>query len=592
MTKPSHSLLARFLVWRARHISQERFILILSVLIGFTTGLVAVTMKNITHFIQSVVASEYITQYLNPYYFIFPIIGILITLLIKRFLKEKVGEGVPFALFAISRKNGILSPQKMYDSVITAIFTVGFGASVGLEGPAVGTGAAIGSNLGRAMHINYRNRILLMSCASAGAIASIFNAPIAAIIFTIEIFSLDLTFSSLIPLLLSSISGAVTSILLQGDDHLIYYQLLTGFRIQDLPYYMLLGIFTALASVYFTRTYMFVDQQFNKIKNPRSRVLIGAGILGVLIFLVPPLYGEGYETTNSLLNGNLIEVVDQSLLNEFTDFEYFSLLLILGLIFTKAIATSVTMSAGGVGGVFAPSLFTGASLGFLFSRTINDLNLGQIPESTFALVGMAGLMAGVLHAPLTAVFMIAEITGGYELFLPLMIVSAVSFLISRHFLPYSFYTHELAKKGDLLTHNKDQVVLRLLNLKKIVEKNFSVVKPGMSLRKLIDVVSRSPRNIFPVVNDDGKLVGILTLDDIRSFMFDKALYDALVVAELMSSPPEVVNIEEEMDEVMKKFQDTGAWNLPVVDNNRRYIGFISKSKMFSVYRRKLIEFTA
>tara|TARA_Y100001935_G_scaffold238369_1_gene224833 strand:+ start:192339 stop:194117 length:1779 start_codon:yes stop_codon:yes gene_type:complete len=592
MTKPSHSLLARFLVWRARHISQERFILILSVLIGFTTGLVAVTMKNITHFIQSVVASEYITQYLNPYYFIFPIIGILITLLIKRFLKEKVGEGVPFALFAISRKNGILSPQKMYDSVITAIFTVGFGGSVGLEGPAVGTGAAIGSNLGRAMHINYRNRILLMSCASAGAIASIFNAPIAAIIFTIEIFSLDLTFSSLIPLLLSSISGAVTSILLQGDDHLIYYQLLTGFRIQDLPYYMLLGIFTALASVYFTRTYMFVDQQFNKIKNPRSRVLIGAGILGVLIFLVPPLYGEGYETTNSLLNGNLIEVVDQSLLNEFTDFEYFSLLLILGLIFTKAIATSVTMSAGGVGGVFAPSLFTGASLGFLFSRTINDLNLGQIPESTFALVGMAGLMAGVLHAPLTAVFMIAEITGGYELFLPLMIVSAVSFLISRHFLPYSFYTHELAKKGDLLTHNKDQVVLRLLNLKKIVEKNFSVVKPGMSLRKLIDVVSRSPRNIFPVVNDDGKLVGILTLDDIRSFMFDKALYDALVVAELMSSPPEVVNIEEEMDEVMKKFQDTGAWNLPVVDNNRRYIGFISKSKMFSVYRRKLIEFTA
>ena len=592
MTKPSHSLLARFLVWRARHISQERFILILSVLIGFTTGLVAVTMKNITHFIQSVVASEYITQYLNPYYFIFPIIGILITLLIKRFLKEKVGEGVPFALFAISRKNGILSPQKMYDSVITAIFTVGFGGSVGLEGPAVGTGAAIGSNLGRAMHINYRNRILLMSCASAGAIASIFNAPIAAIIFTIEIFSLDLTFSSLIPLLLSSISGTVTSILLQGDDHLIYYQLLTGFRIQDLPYYMLLGIFTALASVYFTRTYMFVDQQFNKIKNPRSRVLIGAGILGVLIFLVPPLYGEGYETTNSLLNGNLIEVVDQSLLNEFTDFEYFSLLLILGLIFTKAIATSVTMSAGGVGGVFAPSLFTGASLGFLFSRTINDLNLGQIPESTFALVGMAGLMAGVLHAPLTAVFMIAEITGGYELFLPLMIVSAVSFLISRHFLPYSFYTHELAKKGDLLTHNKDQVVLRLLNLKKIVEKNFSVVKPGMSLRKLIDVVSRSPRNIFPVVNDDGKLVGILTLDDIRSFMFDKALYDALVVAELMSSPPEVVNIEEEMDEVMKKFQDTGAWNLPVVDNNRRYIGFISKSKMFSVYRRKLIEFTA
>lgn len=579
----------RFLLWRIRHISQRRLILILSVFVGFITGLVAVLLKNATHYVQAAISSGYITDFLNPVYFLFPIFGILITLLIKKLIKGKVSEGIPETLLAISRKGGILEPYKMYASVITSIITVGFGGSVGLEGPAVSTGSAIGSNVGRVMGVNYKSKILLISCASAGAIASIFNAPIAAIIFTIEIFSLDFTLRSLIPLLLSSISGAVTSIFLQGSDHLFHYNLLTGFRLSDLPYYIILGAFTALVSVYFTKTYIKTDALFSKIKSPVHRTLIGVSLLGLLIFIFPPLFGEGYETINHLLNGRAELIMQQTSFFE-TDFiPYFSLIILLILILMKAVATSLTLASGGVGGIFAPSLFTGATLGYLFSSLINDFNLGDLPESNFTLVGMAGLMAGVLHAPLTAVFLIAEVTGGYELFLPLMAVSAISFLITNHFMEYSFYTHEVAKKGALLTHDKDHAVLTLLSVNKVLENNFSVIRPNMSLRELIEVVKSSHRNLFPVLNENQELVGILTLDDIRTFMFDEELYDALVVAELMHTPPDIISIEEDMNSVMKKFQDTGAWNLPVVDANNHYIGFVSKSKLFSAYRNQLIE---
>lgn len=591
MAEPKHTLLAKFLLWRARHISKEQFILILSVLVGFFSGLVAVFLKNATHIIQEVVSSDHFFEFLNPWYFILPIVGILITVGIKRLTGKNIGEGIPSALFAMSRREGILKPYTMYASVITSMFTVGFGGSVGLEGPAVSTGAAIGSNFGRVMHINYRSRILLMSCASAGAIASIFNAPIAAIVFTIEIFSLDFTLSSLIPLLLSSISGAVTSMFLQSDASLFHSHIITEFQLLSLPFYVMLAAISALVSVYFNKVFFWFDDFFNSIGKKRLRILIGGSLLGVLVYLVPPLYGEGYGTVTSLLKGNINEIFDHGLLNHIQGHELIGLLVIASLVFLKAIATSLTMGAGGVGGVFAPSLFTGASLGFVFSRLLNTLNLAHLPETNFTLVGMAGLMAGVLHAPLTAVFMIAEITGGYDLIIPLMLVSAISYLVSRQFLSYSFYTRELIQKGDLLTHNKDQTVLTLLTVDKVVEKNFSKIRPNMTLRRLIEVVSSSPRNIFPVVDEHEHLVGILTLDDIRSFMFDKALYDALVVAELMSMPPAIIHLHDPMSVVMKKFQQTGAWNLPVVDEDR-YIGFISKSKLFSAYRRKLIEFTA
>ncbi len=590
MTKKPQTLLGRFLVWRARHVSQKQFVLLLSILVGFVSGLVAVILKNSTHFIQKLVQSDFFDEYFNPYYFVVPIIGIIITVIIKRFFKKRVDEGISSTLYAISRRNGFLAPYKMYASVITSIFTVGFGGSLGLEAPAVSTGSAIGSNLGRLTHINFKQRILLISCATAGSIASIFNAPIAAIIFTIEIFSLDLTFSSLIPLLLASVSGAVTSIFIQGNDYLFHYRSVAAFDISEIPIYAILGVLAALASVYFNKVYFFAEDFFTRIKSKFGKVLLGGGLLGLLIFLIPPLYGEGYETINHLLDNNPQAVIENSFIREYVSSNFLVIALLFGLVIFKIFASVFTLGAGGVGGIFAPSLFVGASLGFAFAHSLNQFEALNLVSSNYALAGMAGLMAGVLHAPLTAIFMIAEITGGYELFIPLMLVSAISFLVTRSFLPHSIYTLQLAQRGDLLTHNKDQAILTLLKIDHVIETDFVSIKEEMSLGDLIKVVSTSKRNLFPVLSEDGMLTGVLTLDDFRSIMFDQTLYDNTLVKELMSPPPALVQKSDSMAEVAKKFQKTGAWNLPVLDGEK-YIGFISKSKLFSVYRRKLIEFS-
>ena len=585
------SLLSQFLVWRARNIPKRQFILMLSVIIGFLTGLASVTLKNTAHFIQEQVQHGLFVDYFSPYYFVFPILGIMITVFVKKYIiRDKVKEPIPSTLYAISRKNGLIEFKRMYSYMVTSIFTVGFGGSAGLEGPGVGTGSAIGANIGRMVHLNYKSRLLLICCASSAAIASMFNAPIAGIIFTIEIFSLDLTFSSLIPLLLSSASGAVTSLFLEGNDYLLRFKSIEIFELHDVPFYLLLGVLTALASVYFNTIFFWVEKKFSRFDNFRYRMLIGGLLLGSLIFLVPPLYGEGYSTIKHLLNNDLNAIVGDSLLFQFLTEPWMILSMLMGLVLLKAFATSFTISGGGAGGVFAPSLFTGATLGYVFSSTINQLPFVSIPISNFVLVGMAGLMAGVLHAPFTAVFMIAEITGGYELIVPLMMVSAISFLVARGLKPHSIYTAQLAKRGDLLTHNKDQVVLTLLQMEEVIETNFRSVQPDMSLGELVKVVSESHRNLFPVLDDEEQLVGVLTLDDIRHLMFDQKLYETTEVRELMSPPPEVLHSGESMEEVMKKFQKSGAWNLPVVDRGA-YKGFISKSKMFSVYRNKLLEFS-
>lgn len=585
------SLLGKFLVWRARHIPQRQFILLLSIFVGFITGLVSVFLKNSTHFIQEQVQHGYFTRYFNPYYFLFPIIGIVITIVIKKYIiRDKVTEPIPSTLLAISRKNGFIKLKKVYSYLLTSIFTVGFGGSVGLEGPSVGTGSAIGANLGRVAHLNYKSRLLLISCAASSAISAIFNAPIAGIIFTIEIFSLDLTFSSLIPLLLASASGAVTSIFLQGSTHLFHYKYIAPFTVDDLPFYLLLGVLCAFASVYFNRLFFWIDRQFGRVADYRQRMLIGGLLLGALIFLVPPLYGEGYDTINNLLNGNIANIVEESFFNDYIENPWVIMMLLLGLVLLKVFASSLTIGAGGVGGVFAPSLFVGASLGYLFSTFINQFKFFSIPNSNFALVGMAGLMAGVLHAPLTAVFMIAEITGGYDLFVPLMLVSAISFLVARGLKPHSIYTDQLAQRGDLLTHNKDQVILTLLNIEQVIERNFKTVRPEMTLGELVKVVSLSNRNIFPVTDKEKNLKGILTLDNFRHIMFDTSIYETTYVSELMNPPPATIEKMEGMESVIKKFQETNAWNLPVVEEGK-YVGFISKSKLFSVYRRKLLEFS-
>lgn len=580
----------QLLEWRASHIPKKQLIIILSMVVGFISGFVAVSLKNTTHFIQNLVQSGYFTDYFNFYYFVFPVIGIIIALFIKSFFKGPVGEGIPSTLYAISKRNGLLKPYRMYASFLTSVFTVGFGGSVGLEGPTVGTGSAIGSNIGRLAHLNFKSRVLLISCATAGAIASIFNAPIAAIIFTIEIFGLDLTFSSLIPLLLASVSGAVTSIFFQGNDFLFHFNLIDDFRVSEVPYFVILGILTALCSVYFNKVYFAIDSFFSKMKSKTNKVVIGGGLLGLLIFIIPPLYGEGYETINAILDGDTDSILEQCFFIETGDSAYWILLMIFGLLMLKVFAASFTIGAGGVGGVFAPTLFIGSSLGYVFSRLINELQLGSLATSHYALVGMAGLMAGVLHAPLTAIFMIAEITGGYQLFIPLMIVSATSFLVTRQIMPFSIYTRQLAQRGELITHDKDKAILTLLNLDAVIESNFKSVSPELSLGDLVKVVSSSKRNLFPVLNKEEELKGILLLDDFRNIMFDTDLYNTITVGQLMSPAPDAIERTDTMDIVMKKFQKSNAWNLPVVTSGK-YVGFVSKSQIFSVYRTKLIEFS-
>lgn len=582
----SETLFAKFLLWRVKHIPQQQFILILSVLLGLVTGLVAVTLKNIVHLIQEFIGSS---SWHDVYYFVFPVAGIFIVVLIKRFFSGPVGEGVPSTLFAISRRNGFLQPYRMYASVITSAITVGLGGSVGLEGPSVSTGSALGSNLARAMHLNYKSRILLISCATAAAIASVFNAPIAGIIFTIEIFSLDLTMASLVPLLLASVSGAITSIFIQDkNDYLFHYDVAQAFDVNHIPAYIGLALLSAALSVYFHKMYFATERFMDFLDKYKMRVVAGGLLVGLIIFLVPPLYGEGYETINALLSGKESWVINQSLFSEYATGIYAVLALLLGLALLKVFATSLTIGAGGVGGIFAPTLFMGAVLGYVYAKAINAFTYFQISTSNFTLVGMAALLAGVLHAPFTAIFMIAEISGGYKLFLPIMITSTLAYLFTKSITPYSIYTVTLARRGDLITHNKDKAILTLMRLESVIESDFIPVYQTMRLGDLVDVFKRSSRNIFPVLDNDGKLVGVLTLDDFKQLLFDTKLHKKITVSDLMLSPPAVVERDENMDSVMQKFQSTGAWNLPVLRDGK-YLGFISKSKLFSAYRRKLIE---
>lgn len=569
--------------------------MLISAVIGFTSGLVAVIIKNLTHFIQDLLVGEFIINYHLAFYFLFPIIGLSITLLIIRYIfKRDIGHGIPTTLYAISKKKGIMSKFQMYASLITAPITVGFGGSVGLEGPTVATGSSLGSNISRVFKMNQASRTLLIGCAAAGAMSSIFKAPIAAIVFAIEVFSLDLTLVSLLPLLLASVSAVLTSYFFFGSSTILPYTLQDAFTISDVPFFIILGVIASICSIYFTKVYFKINSLFKKIHSPFSRLLIGGGILGLLIYLIPPLYGEGYEVINHLLQGNYLEALGKNLFEDYLGNFWVVFLLLAGLVLFKIVATSVTFNAGGIGGIFAPVLFMGSTMGHCFALLVNHLGLGKTPisVSNFTLVGMAGLMAGVLHAPLTAIFLIAELTHGYGLFIPLMITAAISYMITSQFSPHSVYTMELASRGELITHNKDQAVLTLMDVDQVIETNFFPLNIDMTLGEIIHQgVIKSSRNIFPVVDKDGILMGVLLLDEIRPIMFEKDLYDTLKVTELMERPPEVIDINKDgMKTIMKKFQDSDAWNLPVVRENR-YLGFVSKSKLLTAYRQKLIEVT-
>ncbi|WP_340076059.1 chloride channel protein [Leptobacterium sp. I13] len=596
MSNKKKPLLTRFLIWRAKHISHRQFVYILSILIGFTSGLGALVLKNFTHFIQHFLEGKLVQYYHHAFYFVFPIIGLTITyLIIKYFVRNKVSHGIPSTLFAISKRKGIMRQYQMIGSLLTAPITVGFGGSVGLEGPTVATGSAISSNIARMLHMNQTTRTLLIGCAAAGAMSSIFKAPIAAIIFAIEVFSLDLTIASMLPLLLASLSAVLTSYFFFGSDILLPFRIEDKFIISDVPFFIILGVFAGFTSIYFTEAYDRIHRFFEKIASPIKRLIIGGIGIGVLVFFIPPLYGEGFDVINELVKGNPEKALENNFLNLNLDNVWVVIALLAGLVFFKVIASSFTFGAGGVGGIFAPTLFMGSIMGNCIAKVFNNIGLNvAVSESNFTLVGMAGLMAGVLHAPLTAIFLIAELTGGYELFIPLMITAAISFSITKYFMPHSVYTMELGRKGELITHNKDHAVLTLMNIDKIIETNFTAIYPDMNLEEIVhEAVVKSKRNIFPVIDRETQsLQGIILLDDIRPIMFDQSLYKEVFASDIMQHPPEIIELEKDkMTTVMKKFQDSSAWNLPVVKNNQ-YVGFVSKSKMLTVYRRKLIQVTS
>ncbi|MBT2163489.1 chloride channel protein [Zobellia barbeyronii] len=586
----------KILVWRVKHISERQFIYFLSILVGFTSGVGAVILKNLTHFFQHLLEGKLVQYYHQAFYFVFPIIGlILVYLVIKYVVRHKVNHGIPSTLFAISQHKGIIRKYQMFGSLLAAPLTVGFGGSVGLEGPTVATGAAISSNIARVFHMNQSNRNLLIGCAAAGALSSIFKAPIAAIIFAIEVFSLDLTIASMLPLLLASISAIITSYFFFGDDVLLPFKIEDSFKLGDIPFFAILGVVAGLTSIYFTEVYDRVHKFFHPIKSPIKRLLIGGVGLGILVYFIPPLYGEGFDVINSLVQGNPEKVLENNIFELDLTNVWMVIILLIGLVLFKIIASALTFGAGGVGGIFAPALFMGSIMGNCVAKIINNVGFFQfkVSESNFTLVGMAGLMAGVLHAPLTAIFLIAEVTGGYDLFIPLMITAAISYSITKYANPHSVYNMELGRRGDLITHDKDHAVLTLMDINKVIEDKFAIVYPTMSLGDIVNkAVVVSKRNIFPVIDaEDKTLLGIILLDDIRSIMFDRKLYNEVFANDIMHTPPEIIELDKDkMTEIMQKFQDSGAWNLPVIKNGK-YVGFISKSKLLTAYRRKLINFT-
>lgn len=596
MPNPNDTLLKRFLVWRAKHISQRQFVYIISILVGFTSGVGAVVLKNLTHFFQHLLEGKLVVYYHDAFYFVFPIIGLaLVYIIIKYVIRNKVSHGIPSTLFAISRRKSIMRRYQMFGSILTAPLTVGFGGSVGLEGPTVATGAAISSNISRMLHMNQSTRNLLIGCAAAGALSSIFKAPIAAIIFAIEVFSLDLTIASLLPLLLASISAIITSYFFFGSDVLLPFKIEDSFTIADVPFFLLLGLFSGLTSIYFTEVYDRTQKIFDKMNSPIKKLLWGGIGLGIMIYFVPPLYGEGFDVMNKLIEGNPEKVLGNNLFHLDLTNVWAIIALLAGLVFFKIIASALTFGAGGVGGIFAPTLFMGSIMGNCIAKIINNVGLfkNAVSESNFTLVGMAGLMAGVLHAPLTAIFLIAELTSGYELFIPLMITSAISYSITKYVHPHSVYAMELGRKGELITHDKDHAILTLMDCDRVVEKNFIPIYPEMTLGEIVrHAVVKSNRNIFPVIDKkNNNLLGIVLLDDIRPIMFDQTLYKEVLVRDVMHNAPDIIELDKDkMTDIMEKFQNSGAWNLPVIKNGK-YAGFISKSKLLTAYRRKLISFT-
>jgi len=582
----------RFIVWREKHIKESNFILMLSFVVGLLTSFAALLLKSMIHWVERLMTTAFPSNQTNYLYLIFPAIGILLASLFVRFIvKDDIGHGVTHILYAISRRQGRLKRHNIWTSLVGSSLTIGAGGSVGAEAPIVLTGAAIGSNLGSFFKMNQKTLMLLMGCGAAGAIAGIFKAPIAGMLFTIEVLMLDLTAASVLPLLISAITAATLSYVVTGTQPMFAFDQSMPFELNRLPWVVVLSIVCGLVSLYFIRGMSAVEGWYKKMESPYLKLAVGAVVLSLLIFIFPPLYGEGYTSISQLISGHSGALADGSFFYSMKDNIWMLVIYMICVILFKIVASASTNGAGGVGGVFAPSLFVGALAGFLVARTINELGIAHVSEQNFALMGMAGVMSAVMHAPLTGVFLIAELTGGYSLFLPLMVVSAGSYLTIFIFEKHSIYSLRLAEKGQLVTHHKDKAVLTLMKMENVIEKDFDVVYPDMTLGEMVKVIATAKRNIFPVVGNDAKLQGIVLLDDIRNIMFRTELYDRFQVNKLMVSPPAKLRISASMEEVMRVFDETNAWNLPVINELGQYMGFVSKSKIFSSYRKVLVHFS-
>lgn len=567
---------------------EQRMLMILALVVGIGSGLAAVILKQLAHMIDAGLTNWIDSSYDNIFLLLFPGVGMLLSLLFVRyFIKDDIGHGVTKALFAISKNNSRIKSHNTWSSVLASSVTIGFGGSVGAEAPIVYTGAAIGSNVARKLGLSYKTMTILLGCGASGAVAGIFKAPMAGILFTLEILLFNISMSSMLPLLISTISATTVSYLLLGNE-VAFASVVDNFSMGNLPYYLILGVACGFCSLYFIRMTMYLEDRIKKISNPFKRWAYCALGLGILIYLFPPLFGEGYSSLGHMLQGNPDNILEYSLFSDILkNYKWVVPVYFIFVLVFKVFAMSFTNAGGGVGGTFGPTLIVGGIAGFIIARTINLTGIHPLPEANFALVGMAGLMSGVMQAPMTAIFLIAEITGGYALLMPLIIVSITSLMTIRIFEPYSIYSKRLAKTGDLITHDGDKAVLTLLNTSELIERDFMTVGPEQSLRQLVDVVARSKRNIYPVVDKNDKLQGTIFLDDIREVMFKTELYDELYVCALMKECADTVCDTDRMDIVMDKFDRTGAWNLPVVDVLGRYLGFVSKSKIFSSYRSRL-----
>lgn len=580
------NFLNSLLIWRYKHVSDQQYIIFLAVLIGLFSGLVAVLIKNAVHFVQWLLTFFFIPNYQNILLLLYPMIGIGIVYLFLRFIiKREPKSEIPDVLYAIHRNKGKLPSGNTWITMIASSITAGFGGSVGLEGPSATAGASIGSSVAQILRLSKKQTVLMISCAGAAAIASLFKAPITGVVFALEIFMLDLTMSSILPLLISATIGAISSFLFFGNDVLYDFHIITKPEWIEMPFFIILGILTGVFSIYFIKIKHFSHRLFKKIEKRWMKWLLGGISLGIMMFFMPSLFGEGYSTVNSCLHGDYSFLFINSPFYSYKDSIYAVLIMFFGLIVLKSFATFFTFETGGVGGIFAPILFLGSSIGFFVAIILNLLGFYVVP-SNFAMVAMAGMLSGVMFAPLTGIFLIAEITNGYDLIIPLMIVSSVSYAIVRMVFRYSIYTQSLATKGILFGHNKNKNILASMKVSDFLESNFVTVLPEMTLRELTEVISKSSRNIYPVVDKEKNFLGLVFLDHIKHLIFKEKFYDTMKVKDLSYMPNGIINLTDPMNEVIKIFHNTGNYNLPVLDKGK-YVGFVSRANIFSAFQQEL-----